>query len=134
MVFCVGLIGCTEPNEFFGNDTYTVINYRNVPVDDYLQQSSLVLQYLEIDKNGEVNRIFINTWGECTAMGIHEEDAYFLPPFGSIFTGIIVNNIRISRDTLKGKISFTGPTIWPYPADFTAVRGIKNKIIYRNEV
>ena len=129
IIFCVGLIGCTEPNEFFDNDgtTYTVVTYGNKPVDDYLNQGSLVLQYLEIDKSGKVNKIFINTWGEFTVMGINEEVASFFEleekyyPYQHVY----VYNLKISRGTLEGKFLFTGPTIYTIPVDFTAVKGIK---------
>ena len=112
LVFCIGFIGCTEPNEFFytepneffDNDgtTYTVVTYGNKSVDDYLNQSSLALQYLEIDKSGKANKIFINIWGEFTVTGINEEGA-----------------------SLEGKFSLAGPLIDTAPLDFVAMRGIK---------
>ena len=129
IVFCVVLIGCIEPNEFFdnGGTTYTVVTYSDKSVDDYLNQGILVLQYLEIDKSGKVNKIFINTWGEFTVTKINEdntsvfelEEKYLPVQFVGIY------NLKVSGNTLEGKFFIAGPTILPYPADFTAVKGIK---------
>ena len=129
IVFCVGFIGCTEPNEFFDNDgAYTVITYGKVPIDYYLEKDEIVLQYLAIDKNEKANKIFINTWGEFTVTKINEENTSIFELAEKHYSAqtIMIYNIKILGDTLEGTCLHSGDFIYTVPVDFMAVRGICN--------
>ena len=116
IVLCVGLVGCTDPTEpIYTDGIYTVVNYGKVLVDDdYLSQGHKVLQELEIE-NFKVNKIFINTLGELTVTRIGDNNYIF--EFVEIeeedfpIQYVYIDNIKTSKDTLKGRVMFGGPLV-----------------------
>jgi hypothetical protein len=131
LVFCIGLIGCIEPNVFFDDDYYTVVTYGKNPVGDYVKQGYIVPLYLELYKNENVvKKAFvnpINTWEEVTVTRIFEDTVYFFRIEKKYYPVEFVSfhNIRILRDTLEGQFLCSGGDIDRGLAGFVAVKGIK---------
>jgi hypothetical protein len=106
------VLGCSESHEPLDNYTFRVVTIRDMPVDTFAKTMNghYVLRYIGIDKDYNINKIYVDSIGDLKVTRITEEniaifelDAKYNP-----IEFIALYHCEIILDSMKGTYSIGG--------------------------
>ncbi len=130
LFFVWAVLGCAESHEPSDNYTFRVVTIRDMSVDTFatILNQKYVLRYVGIDKDNNINKIYVDSIGELNLSHINTESnvvIFSLEKKYNPFESIDLSDCKISSDSMRGNYSIGGKTTDNPAHSFLAIKGKK---------